>query len=831
MDQPSAGPKDLGDAQLEPANINLLEACVIGLVAAIGAVAVKEGVGLLGTLRLHLNGVYPGPYLFPLFGLIGGAVAGALVQFVAPEAAGSGIPQTKACIMGEPIPLNFKTCLAKLFGGIIALGSGLSMGREGPTVHLSAALSAQATTYIHTSPKHRAQLIAAGAGAGLAAAFNAPLAGVMFVLEELLGRMSSFTVGTCVVACFVAAVFARLVGVHSLDIQMHPSQSLFFARDIPFYLLLGVIAGLVGALFNSSIIGGLTVNRKLKIPVTLSCAMAGLITGVTMLYLPPLFHNFAGLREALLAQHLDLNTVLLSFATLFGLTVLAYSSGAPGGLFAPSLTLGACLGQLISLLQLHLTGATNLETFAIVGMGAVFCAVARVPMTSVIIIFEMTTDFNVVLPLMISCVVAYLVAHRLNPGSIYDQLLQFQGINIEASDDTSIANNIAVARAMQTDVQVVRQSDSVKSVKALFNGTSHKGFPVVDQDNHAIGIFTSEDLVRICKRKIDENTPISQLMTPRPVTIAHDATLARALTMLSKYKINRLPVTRENKLVGIITRGDITRTESLALTSLNERLLHKGTGSTYLMYQSRSPEMSNGKILIVAEDIESAGHLLRLAAHLARPRGYAIECLHVITVPPDKDPSTTKVSSAYGKRIVECAEQVGEELSVPVHTNIRVANAMIDALIETIEAHAVDMALLEWKGETRSLGGERALLKLQNQCHCPVVLAKLNSPDFTGKRLMVPFSSDPESKLADELAKSITLTYNDAKYLPVPESLSLDRGAPAKTIYAAAQLAQCDVLLLGLKRDQLTRILSRNDFGKAIASVKESSVLIAVNQS
>lgn len=112
--------------------------------------------------------------------------------------------------------------------------------------------------------------------------------------------------------------------------------------------------------------------------------------------------------------------------------------------------------------------------------------------------------------------------------------------------------------------------------------------------------------------------------------------------MLSKYKISRLPVTREGKLVGIITRGDITRTESLALTSLNERLLHKGTGSTYLMYQSRSPEMSNGKILIVAGHQECDGHLLRLAAHLAGPRGYAIECLHVITVPPDKIPARPK---------------------------------------------------------------------------------------------------------------------------------------------------------------------------------------------
>lgn len=164
----------------------IFEACLIGLVSALGAVLLKSGVGWLGAWRVQTSLLLPAWFVLPGIGLTCGLLAGWLVERVAPETSGSGIPQVKAVLANVPIALDLRVALVKLVGGILALGSGLALGREGPTVQLSAALASQLSRWFPTSPDHRRQLIAAGAGAGLAAAFNTPIAGVLFVVEELL---------------------------------------------------------------------------------------------------------------------------------------------------------------------------------------------------------------------------------------------------------------------------------------------------------------------------------------------------------------------------------------------------------------------------------------------------------------------------------------------------------------------------------------------------------------------------------------------------------------------------------------------------------------------
>lgn len=577
----TTGPESAFKDLATPSNINLLEAGIIGLVAAIGAVALKVGVGFLGSVRMDATD-HSSPWLIPLIGLCGGAVAGAIVQFIAPQATGSGIPQVKAAIGDVPQDLTLKTAAAKLISCVVALGSGFSMGREGPTVQMAASLSANAMRMINSSPQHRKQLLAAGAGAGLAAAFNAPLAGVLFVLEELLGHMSGFTVGTTVVACFVAAVLSRLVGVHSLDIHMdkYNSISTFSPVDIPFYLLLGALAGLLGAFFNKGVIAGLTINRDiLKWPVTVSCAVVGLLSGLIVMNLPPMFHDFSGLREALLSGHLPLESVLIALALQFTLSVLAYSSGAPGGLFAPSLTMGACLGLVVAFAEQQICGSANSVAFAIVGMGAVFCAVARVPMTAVVIIFEMTTDFNVVLPLMASSVVSYLVAEKLDPGSIYDQLLVWGGIKLEEkAPQLSIMKTMSAHEIMQKEVETISVAAPLDAIEAMFKKSTHHGFPVVDSEQRVVGMLTRYDLIALENAEdgtVTKNgteisdkskVTVADIMTENPIIINFDQSLADVVLALNNYKISRVPIVDGEKLVGIISRNDIVAAESDALT-------------------------------------------------------------------------------------------------------------------------------------------------------------------------------------------------------------------------------------------------------------------------
>ncbi|MDY7013749.1 MAG: chloride channel protein, partial [Cyanobacteriota bacterium] len=189
----------------------LAEACLIGFVSALAALLLKQGIGLLGSARLSLAREY-GSVTLPLFGLTLGFLAGGIIEMFSPAAAGSGIPQVKAVLAQFPLPLSLRVAVVKTIGTILVLAGGLAIGRRGPTVHIGAALAAQLSQWVPTSPQHRRQMIAAGAAAGLAAGFNTPIAGVLFVVEELSRDMSSLTLETTILASFTGSVVSRLLG-------------------------------------------------------------------------------------------------------------------------------------------------------------------------------------------------------------------------------------------------------------------------------------------------------------------------------------------------------------------------------------------------------------------------------------------------------------------------------------------------------------------------------------------------------------------------------------------------------------------------------------------
>ena len=233
----------------------LFEACIIGAVSAVAVLFFSEGVTALTRLRMMLCSVAPVQIGLPLAGLLGGTICGLFVKYIAPEISGSGIPQVEALLKGYPMKMDLRVALSKLLGGIVALGVGFPLGREGPTVQVGGATAAVLGRVGYQSPRHRRQLIAAGAGAGLAAAFNAPLAGVMFVVEELSKQVSSLAIGTALLACFFAGVVSRYLGNHSLDVS--PSsifpQVTFLPINMPFCIVLGVMCGAIGSfLMNRS---------------------------------------------------------------------------------------------------------------------------------------------------------------------------------------------------------------------------------------------------------------------------------------------------------------------------------------------------------------------------------------------------------------------------------------------------------------------------------------------------------------------------------------------------------------------------------------------------
>ncbi|MCW5316827.1 universal stress protein [Nostoc sp. KVJ3] len=844
----------------------IFEACLIGLVSALAAVLLKSGVGWLGAWRVQTSFLLPAWFVLPGVGLSFGFLAGWLVERVAPETSGSGIPQVKAVLANVPIALDLRVALVKLVGGILALGSGLALGREGPTVQVSAALASQLSRWFPTSPDHRRQLIAAGAGAGLAAAFNTPIAGVLFVVEELLQDFSGFTLGTAILASFIGAVVSRVLGGRSLDLNLAltASKTNFFVQDIPFYLVLGILAGLLGALFNRGIISSLTVYRRsLRFGLPARVGLAGLVSGVIVAMLPLAFRDNTGLREILITGEASWSIAAIAFLSQFILVLVAYGSGVPGGLFAPALTLGAALGYLVGIGEHSVLLPLGIEsglpiTFALAGMGAFFTAVARVPITGIIIVFEMTTDFNLVLPLMIGSVTSYLVAEKLVPGSLYDKLLEWNGITIKKeSSPEGIMTSLTAKDVMQQQVETLDAEMPLDEAMQAFARSHHRGFPVLE-DSKLVGIVTQSDLLKIRDRNLGNDIYLKEIMTPVPMTVTPIHTLRNVLYLLDRYQISRLPVVDGRKLIGIITRGDIIRAEADHLNCDN------GTPGirpqpSYVVYQTRSPSTGRGRLLVPVANPETAAILLQMAAAIARDRHYEIDCVQVMLIPRHSSPSETEVRTAKSRRLLRQAEVLAKKWQIPLHTQIRVTHDVAQAILETINEQHIDLILMGWKGNTSTPGRifGNVVDTVIRQASCEVILVKLGTPQPSFNRWLVPMAGGPNSPLAikllpalitlgkdpqirltqvfktSELKPDMSVSEQAIRHLMRRRKLSstvvalpVQANSVAEGVINLVKTEGYDVVILGASREGLLQQAIQGNIPEAIASGVESTVIL-----
>ncbi|AUB34436.1 TC.CIC, chloride channel protein, CIC family [Nostoc flagelliforme CCNUN1] len=846
----------------------IAEACVIGLVAALSAVLLKVGSGWLGTWRVHTTHIFPVWLALPAIGLVLGFVAGWLVDRLAPEAYGSGIPQVKATLANVPMKLSWRVAGIKLLSAIIAIGSGMTLGRQGPTVHVGAGLAAGMSRWVPTSPDHRRQMIAAGAGAGLAAAFNAPIAGVLFIVEELLQDLSGLTLGTAIIASFIGGVISRLLGGGSLDLnlQLTQSSSQFSIPEIPFFVLLGILAGLLGALFNRGLIFSIKFYKKLHISLPLRVALAGFLSGVVVSMLPASFRDNTGLRESLITGGSQPSVAAIAFAAQFILTLIAFGSGAPGGLFAPSLILGSCLGHIIGVSELYITGAGSPTTYALAGMGGFFSAVSKVPITAIVIVFEMTTDFNLVLPLMIVSVAAYLVADKVVPGSLYEKLLELKGITLtkEAPMEGALTK-LTAKDVMQERVETLDAEMSLEEAMQSFARSHHRGFPVVE-DNKLVGIVTQSDLLKIREsakhrlrdRNLANDILLKEIMTPVPMTVTPIHTLSNVLYLLDRYQISRLPVVDGRKLIGIITRADIIRAEADHLNCDN-RTLKLRPEPSYVVYQTRSPSTGSGRLLVPVANPETAGILLRMAAAIARDRHYEIDCVQVMLIPRHSSPSETQVRTAKSRRLLRQAEVLAKKWKIPLHTQIRVTHDVAQAILETINEQHIDLILMGWKGNTSTPGRifGNVVDTVIRQATCEVVLVKLGTTGNSFNRWLVPMAGGPNSPLAIKLLPALITLGNDPKIrltqvfkpselkpdMSVSEqairhlmrrrklsssvvALPVQANSVAEGVINLVQTEGYDVVVLGASREGLLQQAIQGNIPEAIASGVESTVIL-----
>jgi chloride channel protein, CIC family len=370
---------------------------------------------------------------------VGGLVAGLGLQYWAPGAVGSGIPQVKYAYARHAGRVTIRDAVGKYVLAVIQIGSGASLGREGPTVQICAGVSSLLGRWGKLSRQNRRRMASVGVAAGIAAAFNAPIAAVTFTLEEVIGDLDQTMLSGVIVAAALAAVVERtILGTHPV-LEVMRTYSLTSASSLVWYAVLGGLSAVVSVVFTDSLLGLRAWFKELNnVPKWVHPAIGGAVTGALAVVGLAWLHTggvtgggYATLGLALLGT--------MPFKVLAGLcvlklvaTVFSYSSGGVGGIFAPALFIGAMLGGTIGYVDVLVFHHSTEEigAFAVVGMGAVFAGIIRAPMTSVLIIFEMTGGYGLILPLMVANMSAYVLARYWRHTPIYEALLLQDGIEL-----------------------------------------------------------------------------------------------------------------------------------------------------------------------------------------------------------------------------------------------------------------------------------------------------------------------------------------------------------------------------------------------------------------
>src|SRR5689334_1695503 len=505
----------------------------------------------------------------------GGLLSGALLYFVVPGARGSGIPQVKVAyaVKGGRVP--FIDAAGKFLIGVLQIDTGSSLGREGPTVQICAGVASSIGRAAALSRENLRRLLPVGAAAGIAAAFNAPIAAVTFTLEEVVGDLDQAVLSWIVVASAIAAGIERSVlGEHPVfTITTHVGLS--HASSLLVYAALGVAAAVVSLAFTESLLRLRGDFQRLPlIPAWARPAIGGLITG--LLAAAALFWlqldgvtggGYATLSLALSGSIAIRALVVLCVFKLIA-TVFSYASGGAGGIFAPSLFIGGMLGGLFGHLDMAVLHHADNEVgaFALVGMGAVFAGIVRAPITSVLIIFEMTGSYELILPLMISNMTAYALARRIRPTPIYEALLVQDEIHLphRRGPVSHALEQLTVEDAMTSDLVIIPADETPATALERIRPYNFSTYPVVDKQQHFLGLVTEARMRRSLAE--DGKQSIGQLVDQLP-SLSPDYPLLRAIVRMNETKTRQMPVvqrTGQTRLVGLLSMTDIVRAQAVA---------------------------------------------------------------------------------------------------------------------------------------------------------------------------------------------------------------------------------------------------------------------------
>jgi CIC family chloride channel protein len=534
--------------------LTLLIGALVGLLV-VAFILITERFGA----RLYPAGGAPWRRLVvPVAGSLG---MGYLLYRFFPNARGSGVPQTKAALYAHGGRITLRTVLGKFFCTSVTLASGIPLGREGPAVQVGAGIASVLGRKLGLRPEKVKALIPVGAAAAIAAAFNTPLAAVLFALEEVVGDLHAPVLGSVVLASATSWAMLRLL-LGNNPLFHVPQYQLVSPWEFAIYAVLGLVGGFVSVAFTK-VLAGLR-ERFMNLPrktLWFQPVAGGLLVGVMGWFVPQVLgvgyqHVGSALNGSMAVKLMVLLLVLKFIAVTF-----SYASGNAGGIFGPSLFLGAMLGGVVGTVAQHfLPGhVASPGAYALVGMGTAFAGIVRAPMTSVVMIFETTRDYSVIVPLMISNLVSFFISSKFQREPIYEVLAHQDGIHLPSAHSRSLEGQRQVFQTMKPATETLSAHLTLQQASEIDRQSASRAWPVLDESG-LIAVLDSNTL----EKALADGPPtrlVRDIVEPGPFPHVHaDQSLPLALERMGSTQLDLLPVvSRANvhQLEGVITLQDI----------------------------------------------------------------------------------------------------------------------------------------------------------------------------------------------------------------------------------------------------------------------------------
>ncbi len=551
-----------------------LAAAAVGLLAGASVWVFKRAIDVVHYAAFGLLGARLAswaPWAIFLVPVLGGVLVGLLVHWLIGEERHHGVAGVIEAVALAGGRLRYRRIAQKALASAVSIGTGASVGPEDPSVQLGANLGSLVGLRLRLSEDRVRTLVAAGAGAGIAAAFNAPIAGIFFALEIVLAEMSSEALVGIILASVVSAVFTQAVSGPQPAFHV-PAYSFHTAWELPLYLGLGLLAGPAGAAYIRLIFLLQDAFARVKVSRWIKTAVAGAGLGLVGLALPQVLGvGYDTIEKVLGSQPLPILLLVGLMVAKLVMTPWSLAGGFQGGLFAPGLFIGAMLGAAYAGIIAALVPSLGIAPapFAMVGMAALIAAAMRAPLTAIVLLFEMTNDYRIILPLMFAVAVAMVLSERLEKFSVYGLALARKGVRLLRGRDVEVLDGIQVQEVMHAAETSLRPADTLATASEVLVRTRHHGLPVLDPERRLVGMLTLHDLDVALEEGLPPDTPIDQVASHDLVVAFPEESIGKALQRMATRDIGRLPVVSpedQRQLLGILRRTDVIRAYELALS-------------------------------------------------------------------------------------------------------------------------------------------------------------------------------------------------------------------------------------------------------------------------